>query len=197
MQLHLLAPATRPAAAEPAEVHVPVAPETSSGVPTDDRLGAIASRSLPASKLSVGSILAIVLTCLSLLGQGERCRVDMRFVTPSATLNTFWGALRDGDANSVWECFVEGRHDLPLPGMLWFLPPVEELSLGQFRSLRVTSGRVMVTYEVRFRPTGTAELHTFRTGDELVRMRGEWRITRPIGEASMPVWVPTPGPVDI
>src|SRR5262245_45344366 len=86
VQLHLLAPATQPAAAEPAEAHVPVAPETTSGVATDDRLGAIASRSLPASKLSVRGILAIVFTCLSLLGQGERCRVDMRFVTPSATL---------------------------------------------------------------------------------------------------------------
>jgi hypothetical protein len=196
VQLHLLAPSNPPATDLP-ESAVPVASETLSGVPTDDRLGAIASRSLSVTKLSVRSILAIAFACVTLLGQGERCRVDTRFVTPSATLNTFWGALRDGDANSVWECFVEGRHDLPRPGMLWFLPPTEELSLGQFRSLPVTSGRVMVTYEVRFRPAGTAELHTFRTGDELVRMRGEWRITRPIGEASMPAWTATPGPVDI
>ena len=143
------------------------------------------------------SLLVLALACATLFGQGERCRVDMRFLSPSATLNTFWAALREGDANSAWECFVEGRHDLPMPGMLWFLPPTEELTLGQFRSLPVTSGRVMVSYEVRYRPTGTTELRTFRTGDELVRMRGEWRIARPMGEASMPLWSPTPGPVDI
>ena len=38
---------------------------------------------------------------------------------------------------------------------------------------------------------------SFRTADEMVRMRGEWRIARPLGEASMPDWQPIPRSVDI
>ena len=141
--------------------------------------------------------LALAVLSLSLLGQGERARVDPRFISPSATLTTYWSALRGGDANEAWECMVEGRHDLPRPGMLWFLPPTDELTLEEFRSLPVTGGRVLVSYEVRYRPAGIDEVRSFRTADELVRMRGEWRIARPIGEASMPDWQPTPRPVDI
>jgi hypothetical protein len=33
-------------------------------------------------------------------------------------------------------------------------------------------------------------------GNELLRTRGEWRIVRPLGEASMPEWQPSSGPVD-
>jgi len=136
---------------------------------------------------------------LSLLGQGELCRVDARFVSPSATLTTYWEAMRSGDAEGVWECFVEGRHDLPLPGMLWFLPPIESIELAEFRSLPITAGRVVVTYEVRYVPTGVAEERSFRTGDELVRMRGQWRIARPYGQASVPLpeGEPDPRAVDI
>src|SRR4029453_5344983 len=142
--------------------------------------------------------LALVsLACLSLLGQGERYRVDPRFASPSATLATYWQALRDGDAEGAWECFDDPRDLMPMPGMLWFLPPTKELRLEGFRSLPVTAGRVMVTYEVHFQPKGSMEERSFRTADELVRERGEWRITRTIGEASMPEWESTPGPVDI
>jgi hypothetical protein len=81
--------------------------------------------------------------------------------------------------------------------MLWFLPPTDELTLQEFRSLPVTRGRILVSYEVQYRPAGTQEVRSFRTADEMVRMRGEWRIARPYGEASMPDWQPTPGPVDI
>jgi len=140
---------------------------------------------------------ALVLLSLTLLGQGERCQVDPRFISPSSTLVTYWQAMREGDAEGVWECFVEGRHDLPTPGMLWFLPPIERVSLAEFRSLPVTGGRVMVSYEVRYVPDGLSEERSFRTADELVRMRGHWRIARPIGEASVPDLKPTPRPIDI
>jgi hypothetical protein len=81
--------------------------------------------------------------------------------------------------------------------MLWFLPPTDELTLEDFRSLPVTGGRILVSYEVRYRPAGDDVVRSFRTADELVRMRGEWRIARPVGEASMPEWQPAPRPVDI
>jgi hypothetical protein len=142
--------------------------------------------------------LAIVaLASVSLLGQGERYQVDPRFSSPSATLHTYWRALQAGDAEAVWDCLAEMRDPMPVPGMLWFLPATDELTLEAFRSLPVTAGRVMVTYEVRFTPRGSSEERSFRTGDELVRERGEWRITRAAGEASMPDWESTPGPVDI
>jgi hypothetical protein len=143
------------------------------------------------------TVLGVALASLALLGQGERCHVDVRFISPSATLATFWEAMRVGDAEAVWECFVEGRDDLPLPGQLWFLPPTDRITLDGFRSLPVTGGRVLVSYEVRYVPRGLGEERGFRTGDELVRTRGLWRIARPLGQASMPEWEPTPRPVDI
>lgn len=138
----------------------------------------------------------VVLAALSLLGQGERCRLDPRFRSPSTALLSYWGALEQGDEDRVLECYAEVRDDLPMPGALWFLPPTDELWLDGFRSLPVTAGRVMVTYEVHYRPSGSGEERMFQTGSELVRVRGEWRIARPIGEASMPEWKPVPGPVD-
>ena len=139
----------------------------------------------------------VVLLALGLLGQGERYRLDPRFRSPSSTLLSYWGALRDGDSDRVLECQAELRDDLPFPGALWFLPPTDELWLDGFRSLPVTSGRVLVTYEVHYRPTGVGEERMFQTGCELVRLRGEWRIAKTIGEASMPDWKPVPGPVDM
>jgi hypothetical protein len=132
-----------------------------------------------------------------LLGQGERFQVDRRFLTPSSTLTTYWDALRRGDADTVWRCLTEVRHDAPFPGMLWFLPETDSFRLDGFQSLPVTAGRVMVSYEVRFRPVGQSVEQSFLTGNELVRMRGEWRIARAIGEAAMPEWRPIPRPVDI
>lgn len=144
----------------------------------------------------VRGLLTMLFVCLSLLGQGERARVDPRFLSPSATLNTYWNAMRTGDVAGAWECFVEGRHDMPLPGMIWFLPPTNDLSLAAFRSLPVTRGRTLVSYEVRYRVAGSSDLRSFRTADELVRLHGEWRISRPLGEASMPAWQPEGRPVD-
>jgi hypothetical protein len=132
----------------------------------------------------------------SLLGQGERTRVDARFVSPSSTLMSYWEALRVNDADAAAECLSAGEHEVPFPGMLWFLPPTEQLSLEEFRSLPVASGRVMVTYVVRYRPKGEPVEQEFMFGNELLRTRGEWRIVRPLGEASMPEWQPSSGPVD-
>ena len=137
-------------------------------------------------RLSLRGLFLVLLASLTLLGQGERCRVDARFISPSSTLETFWAAMAAGKAEDVWECFVEGRHDLPVPGMLWFLPSTDRIALTEFRSLPVASGRVLVSYEVRFVPVGDTTERSFRTGDELVRIRGQWRIARPIGQVNMP-----------
>ena len=142
------------------------------------------------------TLVMVIVLALALLGQGERFRLDPRFRSPSSTLLTFWGALSEGNSEAALDCYAEMRDDLPMPGALWFLPPTDELWLDGFRSLPVTAGRVMVTYEVHYRPTGAGEERMFQTGSELVRQGGEWRIAKPIGEASMPEWKPVPGPVD-
>jgi hypothetical protein len=154
----------------------------------------------PSTRSGIGwrGVLVIVVASLSLLGQGERSRVDPRFRTPSSALLTYWEALREGDADAVQDCFITtGRRDLPMPGALWFMPPTDDLWLTAFRSLPVTGGRVMVRYEVHYRPRGTKDERMFESGSELVRTRGEWRITQPLGEVSMPEWKPESAPVDI
>jgi len=185
---------SEPKASTPPAPTNPPTGDPTSGVEAEDLRGeGVAPRSrLASARRWVG----LAFTSLVLLGQGERCHVDPRFVSPSATLRTYWEALRAGDAEGVWECFVEGRHDLPMPGMLWYLPPIRQLTLCEFRSLPVTGGRVMVSYEVRYLPSGLTEEHSFRTADELVRMRGHWRIARPVSDAAAPPWDMTPRPVD-
>lgn len=148
------------------------------------------------SRLRWREWLSIALVASSLLGLGERCRVDPSLVSPSATLHRYWEALRAGDEAGVAECLVQGQRDLPFPGMLWFMPPTSELWLDEFRSIPVQSGRVLATYQVHFVPDGSGVVESFRSGSELVRTRGEWRIARPLGEASMPEWRPIRRTVD-
>lgn len=142
-------------------------------------------------------VLLVALGFTSLLGEGERYRVDPRLTTPSRTIVSYWEALRSDDEQGALECTTEGSEDVPYPGMLWFLPPTTDLTLTGFKSLPISSGHVMVTYVVRYQPVGSAFEQAFVTGCELVRRRGEWRIARPIGEASMPEWKPIPHAVDI
>jgi hypothetical protein len=142
-------------------------------------------------------VLLLAMATLSLLGQGERYRVDPRLTSPSRTIASYWEALRHDDEQAALECTAAGNEDVPYPGMLWFLPPTSELTLGGFRSLPVASGRVIVSYVVRYRPLGTSVQQAFVTGCELVRQRGEWRIVHSIGDASMPEWKPIPRSVDI
>lgn len=138
----------------------------------------------------------VLLVATSLLGQGEHSSLDRRFRLPSTTLQTYWDALRAGNADEAWTCFIDGRHDVPMPGSVWFLPETDDLWLTGYRSLAVSPDRVMVSYEVHYRDSWTAEERMFRFGNELVRQRGEWRIAKPIGEASMPEWRPMDRPVD-
>ena len=170
------------------------------GVEEHDRMGdAGGTRSdihAPA-RMSRRGVLLVALAALSLIGQGERFRVDPRLASPSATIATYWQALRSDDSGAAADCLVDSREEMPFPGMLWFLPPTRELRLDHFRLVQVSSGRVMVSYRVCYRPEGTHLEQSFVTGSELVRQRGEWRIARPLGEASMPDWRPIPRTVDI
>lgn len=191
MQLHRLIP--RRAAAFSGT------PEAPAGVvsPDDAADTRVVPAPAPRSRAGAREWLLMAAVAWSLLGLGERCRVDPRFTSPSSTLGAYWEALRAGDDEAIAECLIEGPHDLPFPGMLWFLPPTRMFRLEHFRSLPVQSGRVMVTYEVHYLPQGAREEQTFRTGNELVRTRGEWRIAKPLGEAGMPEWRPVHHTFDI
>ncbi|HEY2954903.1 MAG TPA: hypothetical protein VGK89_06620 [Candidatus Eisenbacteria bacterium] len=122
--------------------------------------------------------------------------MNPHLMSPSATLYSYWEALRLGDEPGVAQCLMDGPRDLPFPGMLWFLPPTRDLWIEDLHSLPVYSGRVLATYQVHFVPEGSTVVETFRTASELVRTRGEWRIARPLGEASMPEWRPIHRVVD-
>ena len=209
MQLHYFEPPDRSATPRPdgggprdsADLHAAIsgtehAPSGVTGLSRSEHDGDAGAREARPSRRTSRGVLWLALACSFLLGQGERCQVDPRFQSPSATLGTYWQALLDGDAETVWTCFDEARPNLPVPGMLWFLPPSDTLRLTNFRALPVASGRVMVRYEVEFIPRGVAEIHSFENADELVRRRGEWRITRSVGEVSYPEWQPTRRPVD-
>ena len=147
-------------------------------------------------RLGIRGWLVVLLVAMSLLGQGEHSRVDPRFRLPSTTLQTYWDALAAGDADRAWTCFIDGKHDVPMPGSVWFLPATDDLWLTGYHALPVSADRVMVSYEVHYRDSWTGEERMFRFGNELVRQRGEWRIAKPIGEAGMPEWRPQVRPVD-
>ncbi len=175
---------------DPGTIPIPV------GVCPLDRIEGDGAGETPPRRVHVRQGLLIGLLAFALLGQGERCQVDPRFGTPSATLATYWSALRDGDSETAAECMLEEVPGQPFPGMLWFMPPTREVRLGEFRSVPVSAGHLYVTYEVRFRPLGTLQDQRFETGHELVRMHGGWRIARGLGQASLPEWQPIPRAVD-
>jgi hypothetical protein len=138
----------------------------------------------------------LLMGCATLLGQGERLRLDPRFRSPSAALETYWRALRDNDVTTVSECFTEPQGSLPFPGMLWFLPPVDSLRIVSVQVVSATSSDMVTMYEVRFTPTGSSQAQHFIATSELRRTGREWHIVPPTGDAAMPEWKPYPRPVD-
>ena len=190
----LAAPACPAADGEPEDSGTTAPP---SGVPLIDRSLGGGGTSVPHRRIRARHLTLVGIAAFALLGQGERCLVDARFSSPSATLATYWSALRDGDAATAGECVLEGTEGQPFPGMLWFMPPTREVRLEGFRSLPITAGRLYVSYEVRFRPLGAIEEQSFQTGHELVRLHGDWRIARGLGTASLPQWRSIPRTVDI
>ncbi len=170
---------------------------TPCGVTPADRSRGDGGTAASQKRIRARHLALVGIAAFALLGQGERCLVDARFSSPSATLATYWSALRDGDAVTAGECVIEGTEGQPFPGMLWFMPPTREVRLQGFHSLPVTAGRLYVSYEVRFRPLGAIEEQSFQTGHELVRLHGGWRIARGLGTASLPQWRSIPRAVDI
>lgn len=136
------------------------------------------------------SYVLVLLLCVALLGQGQRCTIDPRFSSPIATLRTYWQSLELGDAETASLCIEEGSYTGPYPGSVWFMPPSRDLTLSAVHALPVRRGRVMVNYEVHYFALGAAEELSFRTESQLIERHGEWRITPPFGEVNAQEWKP-------
>lgn len=145
---------------------------------------------MPAERIGALSWLMLLVLCFAVLGQGQRCEVDARFASPTATLHTFWEALRSGDAETASQCIEEGSYSGPYPGTVWFMPPSRDLRLEAVHALPVRPGRVLVNYEVHYFAVGAAEELSFEIGSHLVEARGEWRIVPPFGNVSLHEWRP-------
>lgn len=135
---------------------------------------------------------ALVFAALSLLGQGERYRLDPRFDTPTATLLTYWEAVQRDDAQGVAECFAEPTRAVPYPGMVWEIPPARTLGLYSVRCERSGQNRVVATYEVRVTARDALDPQRLAISTVLVKLRGAWRIEDALGDmtsldAGMPV----------
>jgi hypothetical protein len=132
----------------------------------------------------------VLLLCVALVGQGQRCAVDPRFCSPVATLRTYWESLRQGDAETASLCIEDGSYTGPYPGAVWFMPPSHDLTLAAVHELPVRRGRVLVNYEVHYFALGASEELSFRSESQLVERHGEWRITPPFGEVNVQEWQP-------
>lgn len=151
----------------------------------------------PRRRLKFREWMGLSVVCCSLLGQGEICRVDPRFATPSSALKTYWEALRAEDVDLVAECFADPEEAIPRPGTVWFLPPSQKITVDGVRYAPGEDGNVVATYEVRFVPCGSTVEMRFITGSELMRVRGEWRIVGIAEDVVWPEWKPWPRVVDI
>ncbi len=127
--------------------------------------------------------LACFAVCFTLLGQGERCRIDPRFYTPEATVAVCWEAIRSNDAETLTECLGAPQAGMPYAGMQWFLPPTSRLTVHGIRILPIADDRVLASYQIHVLPEGGTEEGSFVTTSELRRVRGEWRVVKLPGES--------------
>lgn len=134
---------------------------------------------------------------LGLLGQGERCTIDPELRTPGSAVAAYWEALQINDPDRVAACSRITGESLPYPGMLWSFPNTRALWLEHLRYVPVDENEVVVSYEVHFKPMGSDTERSLSEMTDLVRVRGEWRVSRPLSEAGLINGRPLPTRVDI
>jgi hypothetical protein len=126
------------------------------------------------------SRLAVAVGVLSLIAfqPGERPSHDPRFISPAAPVNSFWASIRDGEHGRALECFV-GVGRQPQNAQLVDLPPLQALDLQAITVTPAGTGHAVVRYQVHYRLRG-GEAHAFASADEVMLVRGEWRISKPM-----------------
>jgi hypothetical protein len=138
-----------------------------------------------------------VLGAVSLLGQGERCHVDLQLRSPGLAIAFYWQALQQNDAERVAACSLVSDPSLPFPGMLWAFPNTRALSIEHLRYVPIDADHVVVSYDVVFRPAGGERDRSLAAMTEVVLVRGEWRVARPLAEAGIMNGLPPTTRVDI
>ena len=148
-----------------------------------------------AASWKVGFLLA--LGAVSLIGQGERCHVDPQLRSPGSSIASYWQALQLNDAERVAACSLVSDPRYPFPGMLWSFPNTHSLAIKHLRYVPIDADHVIVSYDVVFRPVGGEQDQTLAVMTEVVRVRGEWRVARPLSETGILNGMPPPTRVDI
>lgn len=138
-----------------------------------------------------------MLGALSLLGQGERCHINPQLRSPGSAIAFYWEALQLNDSERMAACSLESDASLPFPGMLWAFPNTRELSIEHLRYVPIDADHVVVSYDVVFRPIGGEQDRSLAAMTEVVRVRGEWRVARPLAENGILNGQPPPTRVDI
>src|SRR5262245_31727296 len=122
--------------------------------------------------------LAVGLLSLIVFLPGQRPSNDPRFVSPAAPVNSFWQAILDGEQGRALECFVgvgrQAAHTRVLE-----LPTVDELELKEIKVTPQGTDRAIVRYQVHYRMKG-GQASAFASADEVMLVRGEWRILHPM-----------------
>ena len=123
-------------------------------------------------------LLALGVLSLIVFLPGERPSNDPRFISPAAPVNSFWTAIKDGQHGRALECFV-GVGRQAADEHLVNLPPLQKLDLQQITVAKTGTGHAVVRYQVHYQLRG-GDAHAFASADEVLLVRGEWRILRPL-----------------
>lgn len=146
--------------------------------------------------------LACCVVAVALLVTGERPPSDPRFASPALTVRSFWRAVLEESPGAALECFV-GVEAGPDADRLVHLPELEALELRALQVKPQGTGRALVQYQVHYRTRGSRKPGAFAAADEVILVRGQWRILRPVDppeDAPRPQLPPrprvhvTPGP---
>src|SRR5262245_2428880 len=122
--------------------------------------------------------LAVGLLSLIVFVPGERPSHDPRFVSPAAPVNAFWQAILDGEQGNALECFVGVGRQAAQTHVL-DLPSIDELELKEIQVTPKGTERAVVRYQIHYRMKG-GQTNAFSSADEVMLVRGEWRILRPM-----------------
>jgi hypothetical protein len=170
-----------------------IGPSDAAGAPeaSGPRVTAPCGRSsVPMTDHRTRLLLGLGLLSLVVFLPGERPSHDPRFLSPAAPVNSFWAAIREGQHGRALECFV-GVGPQGTSERLVNLPPLQDLDLKQITVTETGTGHAVVRYQVHYRLRG-GEAHAFASADEVLLVRGEWRILRPMTAERKDVPVPQP-----
>jgi hypothetical protein len=127
--------------------------------------------------LFLGAVLGVFFTLT-----GERPPTDPRFSSPAFAVRAFWQAVLEESPAEALECFAGAGGD-PDAARRLRIPPLAAMELRALQVKTLGTGRAVVQYQVHYRTRGSRQAGAFAAADEVVRVRGQWRILRPLAPA--------------